>query len=58
MKNGVTSGQLLLRLSPESHVPEYLVDGESITTWLSEQVDDVTIEIDLKYPLLQVPFFN
>ena len=57
MKNGVTTGQMagkLQRLSAESHPPEYLVDGEVITYWLSEKINDVTIELDLKYSRLQV----
>lgn len=54
MKNGASSRQVVQRLSEESHVPEYLVDGEAITYWLSQQVNQVTIEIDLKYSLLQV----
>jgi len=54
MKNGASSSQLVQRLSEESHVPEYMVDGEAITYWLSEQTAEVSIEIDLKYSRLQV----
>ena len=55
MKNGVTSGgQPLKRLSAESHPPEYMVDGGVITYWISEQVSDVTIDVELKYSKLQV----
>ena len=54
MKNGVSGGQLVQRLSSESHVPEYLVDGEAITYWISQKVDNANIEIDLKYTRLQV----
>ena len=55
MKNGVTSGgQPLKRLSAGSHPPEYMVDGGVITYWISEQVNDVTIDIELKYLKLQV----
>ncbi|XP_066923568.1 usherin-like [Clytia hemisphaerica] len=54
MKNGAQSSQRIERLSKESHVPEYLVDGEAITYWISEQTNEVTIDIDLKYSKLQV----
>ena len=55
MKNGVTSGgQPLKRLSAGSHPPEYMVDGGVITYWISGQVNDVTIDIELKYLKLQV----
>ena len=57
MKNGAETSPLVERLSKESHVPEYMVDGEAITYWISEQVNDVFIEIDLKYSKLQVFFF-
>ena len=54
MKNVASGSQLVQRLSDESHVPEYMTDGEAITYWLSEQTDEVSIEIDLKYSRLQV----
>lgn len=54
-KNGAGgSTNPVVRLSKESHVPDYLVDGEAITYWISEQVNDAFIDIDLKYDKLQV----
>ena len=54
MKNGAFTNKLVGRLSPQSHPPEYLVNGEVINYWLSEQVNQVTLEVDLKYSRLQV----
>ena len=55
IENGVTStDKPQSRLSENSHPPEYTVDGDVVKPWISQLVDNATIEIDLVYSKLQV----
>ena len=54
-ENGIdSSARPQLRLSAESHAPEFLVDGDIVKPWISELVENATVEIDLVYQKLQV----
>nr|XP_047132108.1 usherin isoform X3 [Hydra vulgaris] len=57
MKNDANSNDMVLRLSENSHPPEYLVDG-LVSYWISEMVPQVTLTIDLKYANMQVYLVN
>lgn len=57
IENGVSSTESpQSRLSPNSHPPEYTVDGDVVKPWISQLVENATIEIDLVYRNLQVNF--
>ncbi len=54
-ENGAVSTQEpVLRLSSDAHPPEYLLDGSVTNYWISEMVENATIEVDLVYRNLQV----
>ena len=56
IENGVTSSSVspVSRLGTKSHPPEYLVNGGIIKPWISQMVENATVEIDLVYKELQV----
>ena len=49
-----TESSLVSRLSETSHPIEFATDFDPVTYWLSELTNEVTIDIDLLYGLLQV----
>ena len=56
IENGAVSSSAspVSRLGTKSHPPEYLVNGGVIKPWISEMVENATVEIDLVYKELQV----